>query len=47
MVSLRVLLPAGVLMGLLAGCARSTGTAMYGVRGANGVIVIKTKRPDQ
>lgn len=22
-------------------------TAMYGVRGANGVIVIKTKRPDQ
>lgn len=24
-----------------------TGTAMYGVRGANGVIIIKTKRPDQ
>jgi len=23
------------------------GEAMYGVRGANGVIVIKTKRPDQ
>jgi TonB-dependent SusC/RagA subfamily outer membrane receptor len=23
------------------------GTALYGVRGANGVIVIKTKRPDQ
>ena len=23
------------------------GEAMYGVRGANGVIIIKTKRPDQ
>ena len=23
------------------------GEAMYGVRGANGVILIKTKRPDQ
>jgi TonB-dependent SusC/RagA subfamily outer membrane receptor len=34
MVSLRVLLPAGVLMGLLAGCARSTGTGQEQVRDA-------------
>jgi len=25
----------------------ATGTAMYGVRGANGVIIIKTKHPFQ
>jgi TonB-dependent SusC/RagA subfamily outer membrane receptor len=25
----------------------ATGTAMYGIRGANGVIVIRTKKPVQ
>jgi len=25
----------------------ATGTAMYGVRGVNGVIIIKTKKPVQ